>query len=153
MPRRRRVIFRLLGTGSRNLTDMWAVGRVLGDRLTKLPPGSTLIAVHGAHDEGFDKIMHSWATSPTIAARYPDYTVVAEPHPADWWRDCDQNCRHRPRRPGGRCAAAGPLRNQFMVDLGADECIAWPLGDGWSGTRDCMRRATAAGIRVMSFGD
>jgi hypothetical protein len=34
-----------------------------------------------------------------------------------------------------------------MVDLGADLVLAFPLGKS-EGTRDCIRRATAAGIHV-----
>lgn len=41
--------------------------------------------------------------------------------------------------------AAGPIRNQEMVDAGADLVIAFP---GERGTADCVRRAEAAGIPV-----
>ncbi|MEM9067135.1 MAG: hypothetical protein AAGE52_01475 [Myxococcota bacterium] len=50
---------------------------------------------------------------------------------------------------------AGPLRNQQMVDAARMESdvivYAWPLGES-RGTRDCMRRAKAAGfeVRVMT---
>jgi hypothetical protein len=146
-------VFRLLATGSRDYSDWRTAGRVFGEELTQLPAGTTFIVVHGAcPDGGLDQIADRWARSPTIAGMYPDYTIVAEPHPADWRRDCDEHCRHRPRKPGGRCPAAGPLRNQLMVDLGADKCVAFPLGDGWSGTRDCMRRAVKAGIAVREIG-
>lgn len=43
---------------------------------------------------------------------------------------------------------AGPIRNQAMVDSGADLCLAFttkPL-DSSRGTADCVRRARAAGI-------
>jgi len=52
--------------------------------------------------------------------------------------------------------AAGPIRNAEMVKLGADVCLAFPLGpqiraDGSkSGTRDCMDKARAAGIPVVT---
>jgi hypothetical protein len=55
----------------------------------------------------------------------------AEPHPADWGR-------HGPM--------AGPIRNQEMVDAGASFVLAVK---GGSGTQDCVRRAEAAGIRVL----
>ena len=43
--------------------------------------------------------------------------------------------------------AAGPMRNQRMVDQGAELCLAF--WDGKSrGTLDCLSRATAAGIPV-----
>lgn len=44
--------------------------------------------------------------------------------------------------------AAGPIRNQGMVDSGADLCLAFPTKTS-RGTRDCMRRARAAGIPVL----
>jgi hypothetical protein len=58
-----------------------------------------------------------------------------EPHWADW------AVKHR---------AAGPIRNQEMVDSGADECLAF-IGVGSTGARDCARRAEAAGIRTRRF--
>lgn len=45
--------------------------------------------------------------------------------------------------------AAGPIRNQQMVDTGPDICLAFPRGRS-AGTRDCMRRAAAHGIPVLS---
>lgn len=41
---------------------------------------------------------------------------------------------------------AGPIRNQAMVDAGADLLVAFP---GDRGTADCTRRAKAAGIRAL----
>ena len=58
----------------------------------------------------------------------------SEGHPADWSQ--------------GR--SAGPVRNQHMVDLGADVCFAFPLR-GSRGTFDCAKRARAAGIPVWVF--
>ena len=43
---------------------------------------------------------------------------------------------------------AGPIRNQEMVDAGADLCVAF--WDGKSrGTLDCIKRAVVAGIPVQ----
>ncbi|MFE3052289.1 SLOG family protein [Nocardia sp. NPDC059239] len=150
------MIFRLLVTGSRNWNDWHAVDHAFTGVLVQLPAGSTLVVVHGncpdgrpRRPPGLDAIADRWARSPIIAARHPEYTIIAEPHPADWERDCDSDCRHQPRRKNGRlyCPMAGNLRNQDMVDLGADGCLGFPL-PGSRGTRDCMRRARAAGIRV-----
>lgn len=44
----------------------------------------------------------------------------------------------------------GPKRNQHMVDLGADVCLAFPLPSS-RGTRNCMRLAREAGIPVRVF--
>lgn len=48
--------------------------------------------------------------------------------------------------------AAGGIRNQHMVNLKptADVLVAAPLGKS-PGTRDCIRRAKAAGIRVVDI--
>lgn len=58
-----------------------------------------------------------------------------EPHPAQW-------------KVHGK--AAGPIRNQEMVDSGADLCIAFPAPDS-RGTRDCLRRAKEASIPTETF--
>lgn len=47
---------------------------------------------------------------------------------------------------------AGPRRNAEMVALGADVCLAFPLGAS-HGTRGCMALAEAAGIPVLNYGD
>lgn len=43
--------------------------------------------------------------------------------------------------------AAGPLRNQEMVDTGADICLAFRKNNS-RGTRDCIIRAEAADIPI-----
>lgn len=46
--------------------------------------------------------------------------------------------------------AAGVIRNQEMVDAGADVCLAFPSSEAPSrGTRDCIDRAKRAGIPVL----
>lgn len=54
-----------------------------------------------------------------------------DPHPADWQRH-------------GK--GAGPIRNQQMLDAGADLVVAFP---GGRGTADMVRRAREAGVPVM----
>jgi hypothetical protein len=47
-------------------------------------------------------------------------------------------------------AAAGPIRNQLMIDKGRpDLVVAFP---GGRGTADCVARARAAGIEVVEIG-
>lgn len=110
---------RIIVTGGRNYTDRATIGRVLAGYRDQAP---TLI--HGACRTGVDE----WAD---FLARYVLEWRV-EPYPADW-------------RLGRR---AGPLRNQAMVDSGADLVIAFP---GGRGTADCVRRAKAAGIPVREI--
>lgn len=57
-----------------------------------------------------------------------------EPHPADF---------------KGRGRKAGPERNQRMVDLGADVCVAMPRPTS-RGTIDCIGRARRADIPVVN---
>ena len=53
-----------------------------------------------------------------------------------------------------RRAAAGPVRDQAMVDAGADLCVAFHRAIGNSkGTKDCLRRALAAGIPCYLVAD
>lgn len=59
--------------------------------------------------------------------------LEVETHEADW------------DRYGRR---AGPIRNQQMVDSGADLCLAFPLPES-KGTFDCIERAEKAGIFVV----
>lgn len=109
---------RVLITGSRNWTDQQAVRDTL---VTHMRKGDTLVS--GACPTGADALCEQfWAP----------YGPV-ERHPADW-------STH------GR--AAGPLRNQAMVDTAPDLVLAFPLGDS-RGTWDCVRRARTAGLAVI----
>lgn len=81
--------------------------------------------VFGAHPQEVT-IVHG-------GARGAEFGCRVEVHPADW-----------PRH--GK--AAGHRRNAEMVALGADVCLAFPLGES-RGTRDCVRRARDAGIPVV----
>lgn len=107
-----------------------------------------VIVVHGAQGHrcrgktvGGDLIAHEEAIA---------LGMTPEPHPADW-DGCVPSCRpgHRKVRWDGTwyCPTGGFRRNQDMVDTGVDVCCALPLGAS-PGTRDCMRRARAAGVPV-----
>lgn len=52
-------------------------------------------------------------------------------------------------------SAAGPVRNQEMVDLGADLCLGFPQtrepGAKTSGTHNCLKAARKAGIPIRQF--
>lgn len=116
---------RILVTGSRDWPRRETVWMALNYHARR----AGTIVVHGDCPTGADLHAQQWTET------QPD--VVVERHRADWQRH-------------GR--AAGPIRNQEMVDLGADACLAFPLGAS-RGTRDCMRRAEAAGIPVFNYGD
>lgn len=48
--------------------------------------------------------------------------------------------------------AAGPIRNQQMVEYGPDIAVSFPIGQS-RGTRDCMNRVRKAGIPVVVVGE
>lgn len=112
---------RILVTGSRNHPDPHLIALAI---MRHARPHETTVVVHGDCPTGADH--HASA----LCADRPHLTE--ERHPADWEKH-------------GR--KAGPLRNQRMVDLGADVCLAFPYGES-RGTRDCARRAEMAGIPV-----
>lgn len=110
---------RVLVCGGRDFGDKDRAYAFL-DLLCEKEPISTVI--HGGAS-GADYIAHQWAE---------DRGVNCTEYPADWNRY-------------GR--AAGPIRNQQMVDDGRpDVVVAFP---GGSGTADMVRRAEAAGIKVI----
>lgn len=131
---------RVLITGSRNWCYPAAVYGALLDLSTEFEVRPRdMVVVHGAAP-GADIQAEDKATL---------LGMKTESYPADWSRPCDAQCYHEPRERNGRpyCPMAGHLRNQYMVDLGADICLAFPLKDS-RGTWDCVRRAKKAGIPV-----
>ena len=118
---------RVLITGSRNLNDRDAVWDALDEEYRI---HGSMTVVHGAAN-GADKLAGQWARS----AMADGLNVTEEVHPADW-------------KTHGR--AAGPIRNQKMVDLGADVVFAFPRGKS-TGTRHAMKAAGIAGIKVREM--
>lgn len=116
---------RVLITGSRNYNKPLRLYFVLDEVDTFNGPIKTI--VHGGAS-GADSYAGIWAR---------ERGITEEVHMADWDRH-------------GR--AAGPIRNQEMVDLGADLCIAFPQGES-RGTRHCIAAAHKAGIQVAVIDD
>ncbi|ASR75964.1 DprA-like DNA processing chain A [Mycobacterium phage GenevaB15] len=135
---------RVLITGSRDWTDRHAVGLALQSELEK--HGEILI-LNGMCERGADLHAHEYYLM------HGSKWVREKEFPADWSRDCTSSCYHKPRFKNGQryCPLAGHLRNQAMVDFGADVCLAFPLEDS-RGTYDCMKRAKKAGITVHNLG-
>lgn len=116
-------MFKLLVTGTRKDPDL-----LFHDRI-KYALG---IVAHKLCPEG-GLLIHGDATGVDTAA-------------AAYWSSMDAafTCRAF-EYPGESGKAGGPLRNQKMVDFGADLCLAFPLPES-RGTYDCARRARAANI-------
>lgn len=110
---------RVLVCGGRDYDDKESLTTVL-DAAHHANPIECLI--HGAA-RGADTLAADWALS---------HDVLCNAYPADWERD-------------GK--AAGPIRNQRMLDLGKPHMvIAFP---GGKGTADMIRRAEAAKVPVV----
>lgn len=110
---------RVIFTGSRKFSDVDAVLKAMNG-LLKID--NDWIVVHGAA-AGLDTIADSVAD---------DFGFKIERHPANWELH-------------GR--SAGPIRNQKMLDLGADLVIAFPL-DG-PGTRHMIKISLEAKLPVL----
>lgn len=132
--------YRILVTGTRNqLNDSqkFRTWQQVINVASKLDVTTELVIAHGACPTGVDAF---------VDAMSGDVMADIERHPADWYTH-NQNCYHAPR-PGGKCPAAGPRRNKLMVDLGADICLAFPMGES-KGTRGCIKLAQDAGIPTV----
>lgn len=119
--------------------------------------GRQLLIVHGGA-RGGDRMAHRWAMR-----RRKEGRPVLEPEvwPARWHDPCRRNCKpgHRRQdqaaynRPGPReawtiCPMQGFYRNEYMVSLGADECVAFIYNHS-RGARQCEAAARAAGIPTV----
>ncbi|GGM75965.1 hypothetical protein GCM10012275_53360 [Longimycelium tulufanense] len=113
---------RILVTGSRDWMDQPFIEYILATWRRHYPDA---VLVHGdcrGADRMAGEIWSHWG-------------LPVEAHPADW---------------GTHGHAAGPRRNQRMVTLGADICLAF-LTPSSRGTRHCAQLAEAAGIPVYRY--
>jgi YspA, cpYpsA-related SLOG family len=146
--------FRLIVSGSREFSDPLSLRTALNSIFDTLMTDVTLVVVHGGDENPdwsphADRIAQEWA-----AEREADgLPVRQEPHPAGWEGPCREECEpgHRQMVRGvSICPAAGPYRNEEMCEAGADWGLAaLKIGTKSTGTRDCMRRMLAHGIRFQ----
>lgn len=117
---------RILITGSREWVDQNLIHRAISEWVRdNVPQNEITTLVHGDASRGADRMARDFAQAM--------WWLEEEPHPADWEYD-------------GR--AAGFIRNQAMVDLGADVCLAFVRGAS-KGTKHCAGQAAKAGIPVV----
>ncbi len=123
--------YRILVTGTRDMLtpgNKVAINRPIWSEIRKArTQGRPVILVHGDCPTGVDAHVKSFRIG---------LDVTIEAHPANW---------------AMLGKAAGPMRNQEMVDLGAEVCLGFPR-PGSRGTHDCIRRAELAGIRTIVVG-
>ena len=111
-------------TGSRGWNDLDAVWEALETRVS-LIGGGLMYVIHGDCREGADAMAQAWVDHKDE----PD--IIAVRYPADWSL--------------GR--RAGPIRNQLMIDQGADEVLAF-IRNNSPGASGTVRMARKAGIPV-----
>lgn len=107
--------------GGRNYTN-W---KLVYDTLDRLNSEDAIAEIKHGCANGADRIADDWALSRLIARTH---------YPAEW---------------EFHGKAAGPLRNQKMLDDGADLVVAFP---GGRGTEDMVSRAVRAKIPVVRAG-
>lgn len=117
---------RVLITGSRDWSDREVIKRALFPFAVYAGQERDVTLISGACPSGADaiaeEIWEAWGLS-------------VERHPADW--------KHHGK-------TAGLIRNQKMVDLGADICLAFRK-DFSRGTTHCANAATMAGIETIWY--
>lgn len=125
---------RILVTGSRDWRGRWAVDDAICDVLTEHPlERGDVTVVHGGCATGAD--LHATYAVRRINAWFTAQPVKLEIHEAEWDR---------------LGKAAGPIRNQTMVDLGADICLTF-IRNGSRGATHCATAAERAGIPVRQW--
>jgi hypothetical protein len=100
------VNYRILVTGSRTWDDEPTLCLHLGMAVQDARTLSDVVIVHGACPHGADRIADIWARNRGMRI---------ERHPAE----------NHPTKDFGPWPYCGPLRNQYMVQLGADVCLAF----------------------------
>ena len=120
--------FQILICGSRHWSDREAIEKALQQALEYLPKEDLTI-------------MHGWAKGADQIAEdlSNEYHIGIRGYPADWEKH-------------GK--AAGPLRNQEMIDAGPDVVLAFTYNlEEAKGTKDTVTRARKANIPVFVFPD
>lgn len=118
---------RILVTGSRNWENEARI-RFAFRTMAQQYAATDITVVHGACPTGADALADKIAR---------EWGFHVETHPADW---------------GTHGKRAGFVRNAHMADLGADMCLAFPLGES-KGTRMMMDLAMKKHIPVYNFGE
>jgi hypothetical protein len=120
---------RLLVTGSRDWTNEAKVAFELGQAVAELSTGGEQVMIVHGGASGVDSMVHELART---------YGIPTEVHPAPW-------------RPYGIYnPQAGRYRNQLMVDLGADLCLAFIKANS-TGASHCAQAAEDAGIPMRIY--
>lgn len=119
---------RILITGSRDWTNTNTIHRAVSEWVRdNVPQNEVTILVHGDASRGADRMARDLARAM--------WWLQEEAHPADW---------------DGQGRAAGFIRNQLMVNLGADILLAF-IRNNSKGATHTLNLAINSGIPVLVF--
>lgn len=131
---------RVLITGSRNWTDAEQIRRTLDAALLVFDRSPTPpVLVHGGCN------MHRNGRGAYVPTTKPTRGADAIAH--GWWRSWGLPTEVHMAEWDTHGKAAGFIRNQHMVDMGADLVIGFVL-DNSPGTTHCLTAAERAGLRI-----
>lgn len=105
---------------------------------------------------GFDDKMELYERLDRALAKHPDLSIIhgaargADTLAGQWAEDRGVPVEAFPAKWDLHGKAAGHIRNQQMLDAGAQATIAFP---GGAGTNDMVRRSIAHGIKVWDLRD
>jgi hypothetical protein len=124
--------YRILVTGARDWPQdlAWYVAETIGEEITKARlwfPTTPIVVVQGECPAGGVDLY--------AANTAGFHEVTNEGHPANW----DLFGK-----------SAGPVRNDRMVEAGANVCLGFP-GPNSRGTWDCIHKAVNAGIETRVY--
>lgn len=131
---------RVLITGSR---DWLGPPDVIGRALDKQLADWNLTVIHGdcpdqpGNGRSVDQLAREWAERAILFGMRSGNTIVRHERYPAYWNELGKS--------------AGPIRNRYMVQLGADICLAFPTPSS-RGTISCMDLAAAAGIPILNYG-
>lgn len=122
--------YRILVTGSRDWYDSSILAALnVGWNVAEVEDRGPLVIVHGHCPTGADAFADVWAR--TRGVKYERYPAI--------WRP---NGVYNPQ--------AGLIRNRKMVELGADQCLAF-IRNGSRGATHCAGLAEEAGIPTVRY--
>lgn len=156
-------VIQILITGSKTWDDYNTIARAISiavdDLISQNPNDTEIVVRHGDCPTGADSMADEFANKLSRLMASPraktkkGYTVRVEKYPANWYKSCNEkeNCQHV-RYSSGRkwFACAGFVRNEKMVSMGADICLAF-IKNNSPGASGTARLAEKAGIRVVKY--